>query len=60
MTRAVRGARRSIVMDDEDAYDALERCERTVDARDSNGVTRHVETFVEDLWRRRGRDRASD
>ena len=39
---------------------ALEGCERTVDARDSNGVTRHVETFVEDVWRRRGRDRASD
>jgi hypothetical protein len=29
-------------MDDEDAYDALERCVRTVDARDSVDGTRHV------------------
>lgn len=41
-TRARPRDARANVMDDEDAYDALERCARTVDARDLNDGTRHV------------------
>lgn len=41
-TRACRQDARAMAMDDEDAYDALERCARTVDARDLSDGTRHV------------------